>query len=335
MQKTIFVSHSTTDRDVANEIVEYFESKGIGCFIAPRDIKPGASYAARLTAAIKESKAIILLASEAINSSEHILNELDIIVEEKKFFIPFFIEEFDMYDDYRYYLGRKQRIMANTGKPSDHFSKLEDALAAEGILDTKKPHQTREEIASATAGNTQKIFSYIPHRGIMINPEDQQRNVSFRTDTLIGMIGGIYDKIVDLSNDEAAQTALQKSGYACGQSFAQRLNSQWDLTVQSASLYEEKLAKWCQFDSEVGWGKFDIRIDVNEETGAFNGCLTINECFMVDLKNRRHVCQFVKGYCEGVIETLLGIKVSLVCKVCPMKNRFKTACVFDILIDDE
>lgn len=335
MQKTIFVSYSTQDKQTAYEVVDYFESKGVDCFIAPRDIEAGGAYAARLTTAIKESKAIILIASEAINSSEHILNELDIIVSEKKFFIPFFLEEFDMSYEYRYYLGRKQRIMANTGKPSDHFGKLEEALAAEGVLEIRRKTPPREEIAPANAGNTQKIFSYIPHRGIMINPEDQQRNVSFRTDTLIGMLGGIYDKIVALSDDESAKEAMHASGYTCGQSFAQRLNSRWDLSAQSATLYQEKLTKWCNFDSDVGWGRFDIQIDVNEETGDFSGVLTINECFIVDFKNKRSVCQFVKGYCEGVIETLLGIKVKLVCKVCPMRSRFKTACVFDILIDEE
>jgi predicted hydrocarbon binding protein len=146
------------------------------------------------------------------------------------------------------------------------------------------------------------------------------------------MIGGIYDKIVQLSDDESAQSALLASGYACGQSFAQRLNSQWDLAAQGTSLYEEKLTKWCKFDSDVGWGKFDIKIDVNEETGDFKGKLTISESFIVDNKNKREICHFMKGYCEGVIETLLGVQVKLNCLVCPLKNRFKTTCVFDIEI---
>ncbi len=335
MEKSIFVSYASADKDVAYDIVNYFENKGVPCFIAPRDIAPGISYASRLTSAIKESKAVILVASGAINGSEHILNELDIIVSEKKFFVPFFIEEFDMSYDYRYYLGRKQRIMADSGKPSDHFYKLVDALQAEGALDFSQKPMRQDDIAPATANNTQKIFTYIPHRGIMINPEDQQRNVSFRTDTLIGMLGGIYDEIVKLTNDENAQKVLKQSGYNCGQAFAQKLNSRWDLAANGVSLYEEKLQQWCKFDSDVGWGKFDIKVNVNEDTGDFIGELTINECFIVDFKNKRHICSFVKGYCEGVIETLLGRNVMLVCKICPLKNRFKTTCVFDILIEDD
>ena len=335
MKKIIFVSYSTTDKDVAFDIVKYFEEKGVGCFIAPRDIDPGVPYASALTNAIRESKAVILVASSAVNNSDHVLNELDIIVSEKKFFVPFFVEEFDMSCEYRYYLGRKQRIMADIGDPRDHFSKLMDALTSELSLDIKAPAKPALDLKPAMAHNTQKVFTYLSHRGIMINPEDQQRNVSFRTDTFIGLIGGIYDEIIAMSSEERAREILWNSGYTSGQRFAQRLNSQWDLAAESASLYEEKLKKWCQFDSDVGWGKFDIKVDVNEETGDFTGELSINESFIVDLKNKRYVCEFVRGYCDGVIETLLGIKVELVCRVCPMRNRFKTSCVFDILIKED
>ncbi|MBR7101346.1 MAG: toll/interleukin-1 receptor domain-containing protein [Clostridia bacterium] len=337
MEKHIFISYSTKDRQIAFDMVDFFESRGVGCYIAPRDIEPGGSYASKLTRAICNSKAIVLVASSAINESEHILNEVDIIVSENKYFVPFFIEEFEMNYDYRYYLGRKQRIIAYPGDPRNHFEKLLDALSSViHFPESRKPEiKEAAPIKVADADNTQKIFNYIPHRGIMINPEDQQRNVSFRTDTFIGMMGGIYNEVLRLSDEEHAKTTFRQSGYACGYSFAQRLNSHWDLSASGASLYEEKLRKWCQFDSDVGWGKFDISIDVNEETGDFRGELTISECFIVDIKDKRHICEFVKGYCDGVIETLLGVKVELVCRTCPLKNRFKNACVFDILISEE
>ena len=333
MKKDVFISYSGDDKSTAFEIVDYLEGKGIECFIAPRDIDGGISYGARLTAAIRECRAVILVAGKAILTSEHVLNELDIIVGEKKFFVPFFIEDFELSSEYRYYLGRKQRIMAHVGSPRDHFSKLLDTIASEiGYVD--KPEPKREELRPARADNTKKEFDYIPHRGIMINPEDQQRNVSFRTDTFISLMSSIYKEVADLSDEEHAGLVFHKSGYSAGQSFAQRLNSRWDLAADSLSLYSEKLHKWCEFDSDVGWGKFDIDVDVNEETGDFHGTLTINECFIVDMKNKCRICEFVKGYCEGVIETLLGANVSLICRTCPLKNRFKTTCVFDIIIND-
>lgn len=339
MEKLVFISYSTKDKEVAFQIVDHFESKGIGCYIAPRDIQPGGSYASKLTRAICESKAIVLVASDAINNSEHVLNEIDIFVSENKYFVPFFIEEFEMNPDLRYYLGRKQRIIAYPGEPSAHFDRLLDSLSSvvqvPRYVQASEPSSARKEKEESAPQNTQKIFNYIPQRGIMINPEDQQRNVSFRTDTFIGMLGGIYDEVLSLSDEEHAEKTFKQAGYACGNAFAQRLNSHWDLAASGASLYEEKLKKWCEFDSDVGWGKFDIKVNVNEETGDFSGSLVISECFIVDNKNKRHICQFVKGYCEGVIETLLGIEVELVCRVCPLKNKFKTSCVFDILIKED
>ena len=106
MEKDVFISYTTANADMANELVAYLEGKKVSCYIAPRDVDPGKPYASNLMQAIHAAHAVVLLASAAINDSEHVLNELDIIVAKKKFFVPFFVEEFEMNDDYRYYLGR-------------------------------------------------------------------------------------------------------------------------------------------------------------------------------------------------------------------------------------
>jgi hypothetical protein len=41
----VFVSYASQDAAVANSIVESLESQGLKCWIAPRDVKPGAQYA--------------------------------------------------------------------------------------------------------------------------------------------------------------------------------------------------------------------------------------------------------------------------------------------------
>ncbi len=333
MEKDVFISYTTPDQAMAMSIVEFLESRGISCFIAPRDIENGKSYASCLTRGIVESKTALLVASRNINASDHVLNELEIMVNKKKFILPFFTEDFDMNDDYLYYLSRMQRIIAYPGNPESYFIKILDALTP---LLPKKPAETKtESIAKDNSlEKTQKVFDYLPERGIMINPEDHQRNVSFRTDTFTNMFGGIFDEVVKLSSTEKAREIFHSSGYTCGQSFAQRLNSQWDLESQSPALYEEKLKKWCEFDSDVGWGKFEIDVYIDKNSGDFSGKLKINESFIVDKKNKRYVCEFVRGYCEGVIETLLGTEVSLVCSSCPIINRFQSACCFDIILKD-
>ena len=84
MAKDIFVSYTTPDLAVANEVVAFFEKQGVDCFIAPRDVDPGKPYAANLMQAIDNARVIILIATAAINDSDHVLNEIEAIVHKKK-----------------------------------------------------------------------------------------------------------------------------------------------------------------------------------------------------------------------------------------------------------
>ena len=95
-----------------------------------------------------------------------------------------------------------------------------------------------------------------------------------------------------------------------------------------------KIDKWCEFDSAVGWGKFSADVTVDEENGSLSGKLCINEAFLVDKFKKRHICSFVKGYCTGVLETILSVEVELTCNgsACPIKNRFKNTCEYIISI---
>ena len=333
MKKDIFVSYTTKDKQVADVLVEYLEGIGHPCFIAPRDIDPGKAYAANLMKAITESKLVILIASEAINASEHCLNEVDVVTEKKKPILPIFIEEFSLNDDYRYYLGRKQHIIAYPDKIETYFSKI-----LEGIepycpkKTTSKQIQIMTEEEDEEGGARKTIFEYIPERGIMINPEDHQRHVSFRNDTLINLMGGIYEKVANFQGEEAAEEIFYSSGYAGGKNFGERIKNQWNL---GSSLEEIKLKlnKWCKFDSAVGWGKFSIELFFDEDNDSLNGKLSISEAFIVDKIHKRKICGFIRGYCTGVIETLLDLPgIVLNCKECPLKSMFKSVCVFEFNI---
>lgn len=238
MKKEVFISYASPDKAVAHEIVEYLEKKSLSCFVAPRDVDPGMTYASNLMHAINNCDVIILIASNAMNNSEHVLNEVDVIVAKRKILIPFFIEDFEMNDDFRYYLGRTQRIIAYPGLISSYFLKLYDALSQILQKDLSNDSVEENKMNKPISNNT-TVFEYIPERGIMINPEDHQRNVSFRTDTFINMFGGIFDSVVGIAGVEKAKEIFHYSGYLSGQNFAQRLNSWWDADQKSASFYEK------------------------------------------------------------------------------------------------
>ena len=70
---------------------------------------------------------------------------------------------------------------------------------------------------------------------------------------------------------------------------------------------------------------------IDEENDTFEGTLTITEAFIVDTKHPRKVCAFIRGYCTGVLNTLLNnSEVELTCRSCPLEKKFNCKCVFDV-----
>ena len=48
MAQLSFICHSSQDHEIANKIVEKLEKAGIPCWVAPRNIAPGLTYAASI-----------------------------------------------------------------------------------------------------------------------------------------------------------------------------------------------------------------------------------------------------------------------------------------------
>jgi hypothetical protein len=48
MAHDVFISHSTEDKAVADAVCAILEKNGVRCWIAPRDILPGADWSASI-----------------------------------------------------------------------------------------------------------------------------------------------------------------------------------------------------------------------------------------------------------------------------------------------
>jgi formylglycine-generating enzyme required for sulfatase activity len=88
----LFVSHVSEDRDAAMAIVEELERRGLNCWIAPRDVRPGRPFDDEIANAIESSRAMLLIFSEHCNASEYIRREVTFAGESHKVVIPFRIE---------------------------------------------------------------------------------------------------------------------------------------------------------------------------------------------------------------------------------------------------
>src|SRR5664279_5034508 len=75
--RTVFLSYASADAQVATRVCEYLESHGVSCWMAPRDVKPGAAYADAIVRAISDAKALVLVLSASAVGSAHVGREIE------------------------------------------------------------------------------------------------------------------------------------------------------------------------------------------------------------------------------------------------------------------
>lgn len=111
----IFVSHATQDGSIAREITAALESKGVGTWLATRDIQVGDNYATQIYSAISTATHFLVLLSPASIASNHVKRELNLAVDKDITILPLVISEDTEFmtqlpADWKYWLGVVQTV---------------------------------------------------------------------------------------------------------------------------------------------------------------------------------------------------------------------------------
>src|SRR5258706_4009803 len=72
MAKEVFISYSSVNADEANALCAAIEATGISCWIAPRDIAPGADWSECIIAGLHACPVFVLLLTEQSNASPQV-----------------------------------------------------------------------------------------------------------------------------------------------------------------------------------------------------------------------------------------------------------------------
>lgn len=110
--KYVFISYSSANKGIADATCHILEKCGIPCWIAPRNIIPGKTWAGNIVQAIRDCSLMVLIYSEDSNSSSQVANEVDKAFSHGKIIIPFMVDSTPMNDDFDYYLSRKHWLVA-------------------------------------------------------------------------------------------------------------------------------------------------------------------------------------------------------------------------------
>ena len=111
----VFVSYATADRKEALSVCKAIERRGLNCWISTRDVAPGENYQEAIVRALRGSRAMVLVFSEAANNSDEIKKELSLA---SRYHIPVMalrIEDVEPSDAFAYELSTRQWIDAFSG----------------------------------------------------------------------------------------------------------------------------------------------------------------------------------------------------------------------------
>jgi hypothetical protein len=124
----VFISYSSKDKTAADAVCARLEAREIRCWIAPRDVQPGANYGAAIIDAIHGSRVMVLVLSSSANASPHIPNEIERAVSRGVAVLPFRIEDVLPAKSLDLFIGSVHWLDALTPPLERHLDQLAESV---------------------------------------------------------------------------------------------------------------------------------------------------------------------------------------------------------------
>jgi hypothetical protein len=124
MAHDVFISYSSKDKKVADAVCVKLESQKIRCWIAPRDVPPGQSWAGVIVEALSKSKVFVLVFSDGSNKSNQVIREVGEAVDNGIPIVPLRIEDVEPSQEMRYYIKSIHWLDAMTPPLEAHLQRL-------------------------------------------------------------------------------------------------------------------------------------------------------------------------------------------------------------------
>jgi hypothetical protein len=149
--KAVFVSYSQPDREAAFGVVEWLESHGIDCWVAPRDVTPACDWAEEIVDAIAGARVMVLVFSASANSSPQVRREVERAVHRRVTVLPFRVEDVEPARSLEYFLSSQHWLDAFPPPLEPHYRRLHELLSA--MLAVESPAEGKETAPPAAAAS--------------------------------------------------------------------------------------------------------------------------------------------------------------------------------------
>jgi hypothetical protein len=139
MAHDVFISHSTKDKQTADAVCAVLESKSIRCWVAPRDIQPGADWGESIIEAIRGARVMVLIFSKNANESVQIKREVERAIHHGVIIIPLRIQDILPSGALEYSISMSHWLDAFDPPMERHLAYLADTVRA-NLDGTPKPN---------------------------------------------------------------------------------------------------------------------------------------------------------------------------------------------------
>ena len=151
MSHRVFISYCHEDSEVARQVCSGLEAEGIGCWMAPRNVRPGENWGRSIIKALGSSKAMVLIFSRHTNESRHVNNEIERAVSHRVPIIPFRIEKVQPSEDLELFISSCHWLDAVQPPLEKKIEEL--ALAVRAVVGPEEAASTPEPAPQAPAAD--------------------------------------------------------------------------------------------------------------------------------------------------------------------------------------
>ena len=143
MDNYVFISYSSRDRQIAEELCTALESRKVKCWIAPRDILPGSEWVESTVDALDSSSVVVLVLSASSNGSSQVRREVERAASRDIQIIPFRIDDTPLSRSMEFFISAHHWFNAQEPPLERHFQKLADT--AKQLLAQATTTRTKRE----------------------------------------------------------------------------------------------------------------------------------------------------------------------------------------------
>jgi hypothetical protein len=148
----VFISYSSQNKAVADTVCAVLELNGVRCWMAPRDITPGAEWAGSIIHAINDTRAFVLIFSSFANTSLQVKREVERAANRGIPIIPFRLEDIPANETLEFFISTPHWLDALSPPLESHAEHL--SRVVERLLGDTKPKLTR---ARRRAGSAEAV----------------------------------------------------------------------------------------------------------------------------------------------------------------------------------